>query len=342
MTNVLWQVSLASLFIILAMIFSASETALLSLSRPRLKKLISQRPALAPAFTEWLSSPQYLLTTILVGNTLSGVFATLLVTRLALQSFPHWRHAGVETGVWLTMTAILFIFADFVPKSLARHYPQRVALLTLRWISALTKVLTPALRISLGFFERIVPSLEGVPVGRLTIYSVEELREMIRAQAFQGSLPHRSMLMMERAMALVRVSVSQIMTPVHKIESVNLGLDPDKILDHVAEAGRTRVPVYRVHPRRIGGYLHVKDLLLAWQGMLPLKLDRLVRQPLFVPPQRTANELLEEFRRGTSHLAIVNDAEGESLGLVTLEDVLEEIIGEILDEYDLENPRGVH
>lgn len=341
MNEIVWQTVLALLFFALSMVFAASETALVSLSRPRLKKLIAQRRALATAFTEWLAAPQYLLTTILIGNTLSNVLATVLVTNLALTRFPRLRPGVVETGSWLGMLALLFIFGDFIPKSIARYYPERVSLVSLGGISFLSRLATPFIRKGLHIFEKVFPALEGVPVGRLAVYSLEEIREMICASAVEGEFPHRSRQMMERALTLHRLPVSRLMTPFEKIESIHLGWDPEKILDQMAELGRTRVPAYRAHPRKIGGYLHVKDLLLVWRGVLPLKLDALLRQPLFIPPTTLSGDLLEDFRRGGSHLAIVVDAQGDCQGLVTLEDVLEEIVGEILDEYDLENPRGV-
>src|SRR6267143_1209069 len=101
MTLFRWQLVLVAVFFTLSALFSASETALVSLSRPRLKKLISQRPALAAAFSEWLATPQYLLTTILVGNTLSNVFATLLAVNIALVWLPNLRHGVIETATWL-------------------------------------------------------------------------------------------------------------------------------------------------------------------------------------------------------------------------------------------------
>ena len=341
MNEILWQALVAAACFAFSTVFSASETALLSLSRPRLKKLISQRPSLARAFTSWLSAPQYLLTTILIGNTLANVVAAILATNVAVACLPHLRRGWVETGAWLAMTLLLFVFGEFIPKSFARHYPQRVALFTLRPISLLAQALTPGLKRFLGFFEKL-PMFEGVPVGRLSVYSVEELGEIIRASAAGGQVERRSSQMMERTLALERRTVSQIMTPFEKVESVNLGLDPEQVIDQVAEAGRTRVPAYRADPRKIGGYLHVKDLLLAWRGVLPLRLDLLLRQPLFIAPAKSAAELLEEFRTGVSHLAVIVDAQGACQGIVTLEDVLEEVLGEILDEYDLENPRGVH
>lgn len=340
-TDLFWQAGLGAFFFIASSVFSAAETALLSLSRPRLKKLIAQRPEWAEAFTAWLASPQYLLTTILIGNTLANVLTTVMATNAAVAAFPGLRRGWVETGMWLFLTVFLFIFAELIPKSLARHHPQRITLSSLRWISALTRLCTPAIRIGLAFFGRLFPSLQGAPVGRLSVYSLEELRDLIQASAVHGTMGRRSTQMMERALALNRIPAAQIMTPFEKVESVNLGMDTERILDQVAEAGRTRVPVYRADPRKIGGYLHVKDLLLAWRGLLPLQLDRLVRQPLFIPPARLAGDLLEDFRKGTSHLAVVVDAGGDCQGIVTLEDVLEEVVGEILDEYDLENPRGI-
>jgi putative hemolysin len=341
MTQALWQLFFAGVFFLLSMVFAATETALLSLSRPRLKKLISQRPALATAFTEWLRSPQYLMTTILIGNVLSNVMATLLTTEAAIVLFPHWRHAWVDAGAWLVMSLLIFVWGDFIPKSFARHYPQAIALATLPRVSALARVLTPAIRWFLGILERLFPGMQGVPVGRLSVYSVEELREMIRTGAAEGGVPRRSGQMMERVLSLNRLPVSKIMTPWEKVDAIDLGLNQDRVLDQVAEAGRTRLPAYRVNVRRVAGFLHVKDLLLAWRGLLPLNLDILLRQPLKVPPDFPAGELLEEFRKGVAHLAIVMDADGQYRGIVTLEDVLEEIVGEILDEYDLENPRGI-
>lgn len=335
------QVVLSLFFFALSVVFSASETALLSLSRPRLKKLIAQRPELADAFTDWLASPQYLLTTLLIGSTLSNVLISVLLSNAAVHAFPGFSEGWIQTAAWLFLTVLLFLFADLVPKSLARHYPQRVTLSTLRWMSVLTRSVTPFLRAGLAFFNRLFPALEGAPVGRFSVYSLEELRDMIRASAVQGAVERRSTQMMERALALNRIQAGQIMTPFDKMESVNLGMDTERILDQVAEAGRTRVPAYRAHPRKIGGYLHVKDLLLAWRGLLPLRIDLLLRQPLFIPPGRSAGDLLEEFRKGASHLAVVVDAQGDCQGIVTLEDVLEEVVGEILDEYDLENPRGL-
>jgi putative hemolysin len=335
LNTIVCQVLLAVLFFGCSVFFAAAETALVSLSRPRLKKMISQRSVLASALSEWLASPQYLLTTILIGNTLSNVFTTLLVTNLAVEALP-WPHRGaVEFLSWLGMSLILFVLGDFVPKSLARYYPQRITLASIRWVSALSRWLTPFIRAGLRLFELLFPALEGAPVGRWPLYSLEEIREMIRASAVQGALPPRATQMMEKALVLPRVPVSQIMTPFPKIESVNLGLGSEAVLDAVAAAGRTRVPVYRAHPRKIGGYLHIKDLLLVWRGALPLRLDSLVRQPLWTGPDTTAGDLLEDFRKGVSHLAVVNNVQGECEGVVSLEDVLEEVVGEILDEYDL-------
>ncbi len=331
-----WQLGLFFCFFILSALFSASETALVSLSRPRLKKLISQKPALAAAFSEWLAAPQYLLTTILVGNTLVNVFATLLAVNIAFAWFPRVSHGWIETGTWLVMTFVLFVFADFVPKTLARNYPQRVSLASIQIVSALSRRATPFLRVVLGFLDKF-PIFEGAPVGRLSVYSLEEIREMIRAVAAEGQIPHRYTQMMEGALRLQNIPVSKIMTPFERLNTVNLGLDAEQVLDRVAELGHNRVPVYRVSPKKIGGYLHVKDLLYVWRGALPLNLDALLRRPLSVPVDYVAGQLLEDFRMGQTHMAVVVDGSGECVGIATLQDVLEEIVGEILEEATLDD-----
>jgi putative hemolysin len=330
-----WQFILCGIFYLASAMFSASETALTSLSRPRLKKMISQRPALATTFREWLAAPEYLLTTILVGNTLSNIFVALLTVNIAFALFPKVHHGIIETATWLLMTVLLFVFADYLPKSLARHYPQRVALASIRIVSALSRWSTPVIRVLLKILDKF-PIFEGEPVGKLSVYSLEELREMIQAGAHLGTVPQRSTQMMEGALRLHRIPVSQIMTPIERVESVNLGMETEHLLDQIAEIGHTRIPAYRASPKKIGGYLHAKDLLYAWRGALPLKLDILLRAPLFVPPGYIASNLLEEFKKGSSHLAVVTDAVGDALGIVTLQDVLEEVVGEILQ--DAPNP----
>ncbi len=333
MTLFPWQLFVALFFFMLSGMFSATETALVSLSRPRLKKLIAQRPALAGAFSEWLAAPQYLLTTILVGNTLCNVFVALLSVEVAHIWLPDAPERWVETGVWLIMTVVVFIFADFVPKSLARHYPQRISLLSIRVVSTLSRWLTPMLRLLIGFFDKF-PMFEGEPVGKLSLYSLEELREVIRAGAEEGQLHPDATLMMENALKLQAIPVSKIMTPFEKIDAVNLGQSPERILDEIAEMGHTRIPAYRVSPRKIGGYLHAKDLLYVWRGVLPLNLDALMRKPLYVDPDYPAAQLLDDFRKGRSHMAVVVNEAGNCLGIATLQDVLDEIIGELLGDAE--------
>ncbi len=331
-----WQTILCAFFFAAATFFSAAETALVSLSRPRVKKLISQKPALAAALSSWLSAPQYLLTTILVGNTLSNIFVTMLAVHIAFALLPDVPQGWIETCAWLIMTFALFVFADFVPKSLARSYPQKITLVSIRLLSTLSRWATPVLRLVIGFFDRF-PMFEGAPVGRLSVYSLEELREMIQASAMEGEIPHRSTEMMESALRLQNIQVSKIMTPFQNIQALNLGLGPDQVLDQAAEMSHTRLPAYRVNPRKIGGYLHAKDLLFVWRGVLPLNLDALLRKPLYIPPEYNAANLLEDFRKGTTHMAVVSDAAGECLGIVTLQDILEEVVGEILEETHLDD-----
>jgi CBS domain containing-hemolysin-like protein len=333
------QLLLVGFFSVVSFFFSAAEMALVSLSRPRLKKLIAQRRELASAFLEWLSTPQYLFTTILIGNTLVNVFATVLATNVAVWLFYGLNPSLAETGAWLLMVFLLFFFSELIPKIVARHRPERVAILTLGWLSALTKFSTPFIRAGLRLFEGLFPSLEASPVGRVSVYSIEDLREVIASTAKQGLLPARSTDMMERVLNLNRITVSKIMTPFEKLSALDARLDIDIVLDQMAEMGHSRVPVYRGNERKIEGYLHIKDVLMAWRGALPLKTDQLIRQPLFIGPDYMIGELLESFRKGESHLAVIKNSHGECMGILTLEDILEEIVGEILDEREFDASR---
>ena len=142
--------------------------------------------------------------------------------------------------------------------------------------------------------------------------------------------------MLERTIGFGDLSVKRIMTPLSEIDSVDLSLDEEKFLDMAVETSRSRIPVFMKSKDNIIGYIHIKDILWAWQENKGHFVRSLVKPPYFVGEDKKINDLLKEFQSGKTHIALVKDKSDNISGMVTLEDILEEVVGEILDEYEFE------
>ena len=225
------------------------------------------------------------------------------------------------------------------PKVYGRRNPEKVTLLSLPILSRVMKVASFFLAPFSRFFRRVFPHLNFSPIGRLSFISLDEIRGLIGEANTKGVFGKETGQMLERVLRLGDLKVSQIMTPVGKIEAVNLYQDEEKFLDLVVETGRSRVPVYNSTINKIAGFVHTKDLLWCWQGNKGCFSREIIRPPYFVSMDKKVGDLLREFQTGKTHIAFVLDSLGNVAGLVTLEDVLEDIVGEILDEYDVGKKR---
>lgn len=319
--------------------WSGAETALTSLSKYRIKKLIAIKKPLSATLAQWLKFPYYLLTTVLVGNTVNDLVLSYLATVLALKAFSS-VFAGLpreafEIATWLIVTFMLLVFGEITPKVFSRRNPEKVTILILPFLSKIMKIsifiIQPLARLVRLFF----PKLELVPVGRLSYVSLEEIRGLISEANSRGSIGADASQMLQGVLGFGEMKVSHIMTPVEKIEAVDIDQDEDKFLDLLVETGRSRVPVYHSSINKLAGFIHVKDLLKCWKGKEGCFSKDVIRPAYFISKDKKLSELLNEFQSGKTHLAFVRDAMGNLAGLVTLEDLLEDVVGDILDEYDI-------
>jgi len=322
--------------------FSGSETALVSLSPYRLKKLIIKKRSLAGMFSYWLRSPHYILTALLIGNNVVNIALTTIATALALALLKGVDPRLVEGAVWLGLLPLVLVAGEIAPKIYSRQHPERISLLTIRPLYYLTRALQPLLA---GFLWCIKPITRGMslaPVKNLSLLSVEEIKRLIAESGEQGQLGQASREMMQKVLVLNERAVGQIMTPLDRMEYLDgASLHPMRAdaLDTLIEIGHTRIPVCQGDPRRITGYINLKDITAPLTNALP-DITRLIRQPLFVRRDETVAAVLQKLKQGRTHLAVVHDAEAWACGIVTLEDILEEIVGEIIDEYDVETGRS--
>ncbi len=341
MTIIDWLTVAAILICLLvSAFFSASETALTASSRAAMMRLEKQGSRDAGIVNRLLATRERLLGAILLGNNLTNIAASTLATGLLLTFFGK---AGVIYAT-LVMTVLIFVVCEVLPKTAAFNMPDRMALAVAQPIDRMVRSFLPFLK-AVEWLVRLILRGVGMPVGKLqSILSPrEELRGAVDLLHRAGIVEKFDRDMMGGVLDLRELAVSDVM--VHRTKMVMLDADepPTDIVDAVLAAAVTRLPLWRGSPDNIIGVLHAKDLLRALHaaGGDAAKIDipALATPPWFVPDTTPLYEQLTAFRARKTALALVVDEYGELEGLVTLEDIVEEIVGDISDAQDIVGPR---
>jgi len=332
------QCALLLLLLALSAFFSGSETALTSISELRLKNLVEREKnrKRAKALEHLLSEPNDLITCLLVWNNLVNVgasaLATLLFLRLLPADLPSYVSGLLTTFV---MTVLLLLFGEITPKNLAKNRAETLALRVIVPVWQLTRATFPVVRalraISSGMvrpFGAQLLSREGTPL------SEDQLITFIEEGEERGIIPIQDGEMMKRILALDEITAEEVMVPRTEMRAIEADTPLEEVLRFVVEDGHSRYPVYEDVRDNVIGILYVKDLLRSATGGKPAQLRQLLRPAYYTPTAKPVNVLLREFQRERVHMAVVVDEYGGVAGIVTLEDILEEIVGEIEDEYD--------
>jgi Mg2+/Co2+ transporter CorB len=319
--------------------FSASETALTAVSRARLLRLEKAGNTRARTVSRLLEVRERMIGAILTGNNIVNIAATAVTTGLLLAWF------GEIGALYATaiMTVVVVVFTEVLPKTLAINAPERVGLFVARPIFWTVKLFGPIL-IGIEGLVRFILGLFGMKLGRDQAFlsAHEELRGQVDLLHQEGGVEKLDRDMLGGILDLRELEVSDVM--IHRTEMITACADdpPEQVVRTVLESPVTRVPLWSERPENIVGVLHAKDLLRAIQaaGGDPAKVDikAVARPPWFVPDIRPLSEQLKAFRRRKTPFALVVDEYGEVMGLVTLEDILEEIVGDITDEHDVAVP----
>ncbi|MBA2126012.1 hypothetical protein DLM45_07215 [Hyphomicrobium methylovorum] len=323
------------LLIVLSAFFNGSETALTAASRARMHALEEDGKAAAGVVNRVLSRPEKMIGTVLLGNTLVDVLAAALASNLAVQLYGE---VGVAYAT-VAVTILIVIFAAVLPKTYALAYADRVALLVAPPMRGLIYILSPitkAIEIIVRNILKLTPSKDDDAANILAAH--EEIRGTIDLQAREGTVAKGDAEMLGGVLDLGDLQVADIMVHRTKMETVNADDPPAKILDQLMKSQYTRVPLWKEESENIVGVLHTKDLLLALSsaGWKPDGLDimKSASQPWFVPDTTSLRDQLNQFLKNKAQMALVVDEYGEVQGLITLEDILEEIVGQITDEHD--------
>jgi Mg2+/Co2+ transporter CorB len=326
----------AVLFLLVASaFFSGSETALTASSRARMHTLALEGDARAVVVNKLMETPERVIGTVLLGNNLVNILATSLTTSLLIRLFGE---VGVAYAT-LLITALVVIFSEVLPKTYAIAFADRVSLAVSPIMLTLVKIMRPLTRLT----ELIVRQILRLTPTRIdddaNILAHKEIRGTIELQSKEGAVAQRDAEMLGGVLDLRELQVLDIMVHRTNMATIDIGEPPDKIIDAVLASQYTRMPVWRGEPDDFIGILHSKDLLLALReaGWSPERIDiaKLLSPPWFVPDTTSVNEQLSQFLKRKSQLALVVDEYGEVRGLVTLEDILEEIVGQIADEHDV-------
>lgn len=324
------------LLLLLSAFFSGSETALFAANRLNLHHLRERGSTGARIALRLLEQPARLLSTLLVGNnivnTAFAVVATAALVRL-------WGPERGSLYAFAVVTLLLLLFAEITPKSFAAHHANRVALLAAPAVQVLAVVLAPIIRVL-----SLVTNLFARPLGGRVrpdapMVTEEEIQILVRMGEEQGVLEQEEREMIHSIFEFGDTVVREIMVPRVDMVAVEADEPVDALLDIVRTHGHSRIPVYDDTVDQIVGLVHVKDLLVdRREGRLEGKVRDYARPAHFVPDTKRLDELFKEMRRKQVHMAIAVDEYGGTAGLVTIEDLLEEIVGPIQDEYDAEEP----
>lgn len=323
------------LLIALSAFFNGSETALTAVSRARLHALEEDGNARAKLVNKLLSTPEKMIGTVLLGNTLVDVLASALAAQLAVAVYDE---VGVVYAS-IVVTILIVIFAAVLPKTYALAYSDRVALAVAPVMRVIILVLTPftqAIEFIVRQFLKLTPTTRDDDANILAAH--EEIRGTIDLQAKEGTVARGDANMLGGVLDLRDLQVADIMVHRTKMETINADDSPARVLEELLKSQYTRAPVWKDEPENIVGVLHTKDLLaaLARTGWDPSKLNIMsfTTAPWFVPDTTTLKDQLNQFLKRKAQLALVVDEYGEVQGLITLEDILEEIVGQIADEHD--------
>ena len=313
-----------SALILLSATLAASETAIFTMARlEHIRDQFSQ--SVRQALDRLMRRPLESLIVVIGINETSNVFAECLATTF----FLFWL--GGQMGPYVAapvMFVVVLIFCDITPKTFALGHPGAIASMTARPLAILTDLVHPVAR----YFAPDAATPRPQPV------SEAEFKALLRLGETRGEVEPEERALIHRVFDFGARRASEVMTPRERVFALDIATPPPQLVNEVAHGHFSRVPMYREKPENIVGVLHAKDLTFSRLETTQPRVERLLRPAYFIPPRKPLGELFDEMRRGRFQMALVVDEYGRLLGLVTLEDLLEELFGELRDEFDIELP----
>ncbi len=326
-----WPTAIGILFFLLlaSAFFSGSETALTRARRFRLRLLSDQGNRGARKAEQLLNQPEHMLATILLGNNFVNIAASSFTAAIFVAAFGQ---AGIIYAT-IAMTIVVVLLAEILPKTIAVAHAESIACYvasSLQWIMRLLAPLTGILMGIISLMQRIL----NIPKGTDTELTHQELAKIIDVSAESGVLDAAREQMLLNSLRLHEVPVKALMTPRKNMDVLDAACSVDQCLQEAIHKSRSRYPVFHEQKDQLIGIVHLRDLIKCQHGHSPLRNTVIWRDLPFVPANKNALQQLFDFQNHHQHMAIVVDEYGDIDGLLTMEDILEEIVGEIEDESD--------
>lgn len=331
-----WQIVLLITLLLLSCFFSASETALMSLSKIRIKHMVEERIKGADKIAKLLENPNKLLSSILVGNNLVNIGASSLATSIAID-IAGSEGVAIATGI---MTMLVLIFGEITPKTLAVQNSEKIALLVASPITFIVIIFKPIVIIFNYISAPIIKLLGGQANGKQPYITQEELKTMVDVSEEEGVLEVEEKEMIYNVFEFGDLQVKDVM--VQRVDIVALDVEStyQEVMEVVKEEQFSRTPIYRETIDDIVGILNVKDLLLL-DNVDDFSIERIMREPYYTYEFKKIMDLFRDMQKERAYMAVVLDEYGGTVGIVTMEDLVEEIVGEIEDEYDDEEDKDI-
>lgn len=316
------------LFILAAIsfFFSASETAIIGLSKIRLHHMVAKGLKRAKGIQRLLSSSDKFIAAILIGNDFVNIAISAIITAIFVQLFGYRLGVAIAT---FTATFFVLIFCEITPKILATKHTEKIALLSSPIMEVFIKIFHPVILIFAGTSNFILRLLGLKAVKRSPLITEEELRLMIEVGKEEGVLSDEERKMLHRIFEFGDTKITDVMVPKDKISAVNSDITSDGLLNTFAEEGHGRLPVYQGSLDNIIGIVYARDLLYILRDKGLFLLPDLLHEAYFISQKMRVNEVLREFQAHKIQIAVVLDEHKKTQGIVTLEDLIEEIVGDI-------------
>lgn len=326
------EILFLAVLVFLAAFTAASETSITAVSRLRLKRLASTGSKTASIILKILETPDKFFGTILVANNIVDILIASLVTGLMIHLL-----ADEARGIFVAtvIVTILIIVSEVAAKTFAARHSERISLAMAAPVEFFIFLFSPVVKVLAVITNGIVKLLGGDIKGKRSLVTEDEIRWLMKIGEEEGVLHKEKYKMLSKVFDFSEAIVKSVMKPKSEIVAIDISANLEDTLDRVLESGYSRLPVYKDSPDNIIGIINMKDLLTLEVNKGLVVLQDIVYPATFVQESKKITELLKEFQKGHTHLAIVIDQDKKIKGLVTIEDILEEIVGEIEDEFDV-------
>ena len=313
--------------IVFSAFFAMSEVAFVSLNKLRLRHLLQQKRKNAKTVDRIVKNMDKLITTILIGNNFVNIALSAIGTAIFIYLFGNsFRSVTLATAL---ITLLVLLFGEITPKIFAVKHSETLSL-RLAWaMDIIIRILDPIVKIFLKISNEFLKLIGQTPAKRSPLITEEEIRLMIELGKEEGVLTDRERSMLHRIFEFGDTLVQEVMVPAEDIIAVDINSTSDELLDVIVEQGHSRIPVFEGDIGNIVGVIYARELLNVWRNKELIIIQDLLHRPYFVNSQKKTSELLREFQKIHVYMAVIVDEQKQTLGLVTLEDLLEEIVGEI-------------